>query len=897
MSEYSIQIPNFIGGVSQQPDDLRLPNQVAEAVNVMFSPVEGATKRPPTRHVAQAATTELEGYALFTLDRDDGQYLVLVGDEDIKVFTTAGVAVPVKDSSNSGGSYAPDFTYIENVIRDDVRAVTIADTLFVSSKLVTVADTTGVTYPSWHDDGEAGFFVRQTNYAVKYTVTLKTTGMGSAETVEFTTPSAQSYDDYTKSATAPAAATTVFDIGVPFNTKYDIKFTGNNIDARNLNNWVEGPGEQQMTYMGATAFNGSLTLGWEVNPVIYSRALQTSYVATQLRTAINALGVSGLTVEGTDADSSVRVSCSDVFETWEVKDSVGNTYITGWNGQISRLSDLPTVWKNGAVVKINNNTNDSRDDYYVKFVTEKTDSTAFGKGRWQEWALPITNKGALDADTMPHTLRRAVDDGSGTITGTPNAVYFDWQPWTWDQRQAGDDESNPAPSFVGREITDMVFWNNRLGFLAGPYIVFSETGNQSNFWRTTVISVPPSDRIDVASTEDEGSSLVHAVPMDTRLFLFSRQSQIVFSGSSPQTVEMPVVSKFITSESVQPTLIGRSLFSGFPTASYTGIREFLPSTDSLQFGDVDVSAAVPKYITKGEAKLVGVEGLLLYHAANDSSTIFTYRYFRTGQELLVAAWGEWVFDKEVVDIAVLDDTLYMVILAGGRTYIEKIPIGPGQVDPNSGITIHVDRRVDNTQCSVGFYDVANDRTPITLPYKLDTGDTIAVVIRATGAGEEVGGSLQIDSLNIGASTVYVQGDHTATPFWAGQPYTMTIRMNRPVVQVDRGRGRSTISSGVTSIRSLSVLLNDTGYVEAVVTNRGGTSYTYPYVGHGLGVLGAGLESNDFETSLPVRDATLFINCPGQPQDVSVVLQNSSPLPSNLVSGEWHLRHLRRTQIS
>lgn len=40
-------IPNLIGGVSQQPDAIRLPNQCEAQVNAISSPVRGLHKRPP----------------------------------------------------------------------------------------------------------------------------------------------------------------------------------------------------------------------------------------------------------------------------------------------------------------------------------------------------------------------------------------------------------------------------------------------------------------------------------------------------------------------------------------------------------------------------------------------------------------------------------------------------------------------------------------------------------------------------------------------------------------------------------------------------------------------------------------------------------------------------------
>ena len=53
MAAISQVIPNLLGGVSQQPDPLKLPGQVREAENVLLDPTFGCRKRPPTQFIAK----------------------------------------------------------------------------------------------------------------------------------------------------------------------------------------------------------------------------------------------------------------------------------------------------------------------------------------------------------------------------------------------------------------------------------------------------------------------------------------------------------------------------------------------------------------------------------------------------------------------------------------------------------------------------------------------------------------------------------------------------------------------------------------------------------------------------------------------------------------------------
>ena len=896
----SQSIPNFVGGVSQQPDLLRLPTQVDTAVNVEFSATDGAAKRQGTRHVARAATTELAGYSMFPLDRDDDQYLVLVGPSDLKVINTAGTSFPIRNTLNSGGGYAASFTYLSGATKDRIRVQPIVDTMFVSNAAVTVTGATGAAAAAWVQAGEAGVFIRQANYSIDYSITFKLASMGSAQTVTFRTDSARSWDPPSgafPTVTVTSNGQTVFTVPSsvhPFNSVSDLSFTvGSGTGVPIADNFREIPNsETTIEYIGSPAWTAGDTFNVSrTGAVVRSHRIRTNYVARRLREAITALSIAGLSIEGGDNDSSFRLYSTSAFEVFEVKDSAGNTYMTGWTDSINSLSSLPTVWKDGAVVRVAGGTPETSDDYYAKFTIDEGTAGSFGKGRWSETALPVTNEGALTASTMPHVLIRSQDDGSGTFTGTANAIFFDWRPATWAQRQAGDSESNPVPSFVGKKIQDIFWWGNRLGILAGSNIILSEAGQQDNFWRTTVISLPDSDPIDIASTEDEGATLVHAVPMDTRLFVFSAQSQLVVTGQpfiSPRTIEAPVVSKFQALPNLQPALVGRALYFGFPSAGFAGVRAFIPGGDALQFGDVDITAAIPRYIPTGSGRILGYPGRLFVHTA--ARTMAVYHYLEAGGEIVMAAWGSYSFGRDVVDATIIDDRLYLLTAHATDTFLEYIDLAAGQQSSNS---INVDRLIDQDDIGGGSitYNIADDETTFLLPYAFENGDEIVVI------DQESKGTAQIVSRDHTTSTVTVLGDWTSKDVWVGQTYMLHIRLNRMTVSLPANRGRVSTKGGSTTVRSLSLHLNNTGYIEAQVAYRGSSTYTYPFTGGELGTIGVGSELDDFlDPGDVVRDGTLEVEVHADPRNFRIDLYNGSHLPSNLVSGEWTLRHLRRTRL-
>ena len=96
-----------------------------------------------------------------------------------------------------------------------------------------------------------------------------------------------------------------------------------------------------------------------------------------------------------------------------------------------------------------------------------------------------------------------------------------------------------------------------------------------NTWRTSVLSVPESDPIDIAVNEPKLATLYVAGALDEQLIVSSEQAQFVLDGSpvTPQSALLNKISSFRISN-VRPVLSGKSLiFSSFG-AEYAGAQDF-----------------------------------------------------------------------------------------------------------------------------------------------------------------------------------------------------------------------------------------------------------------------------------------------------------------------------------
>lgn len=128
-------IDTLFQGVSRQPATVRLPGQVEEADNVVFSVVTGGfERRPGTEHVAPLDfLSSSVPFATYTYERDaDEKYWIFIEDGDLKVCDLSGDEKTV--SFPDGKDYLPAADP-----ENEFAFVTISDYTFVVNKTVTVA--------------------------------------------------------------------------------------------------------------------------------------------------------------------------------------------------------------------------------------------------------------------------------------------------------------------------------------------------------------------------------------------------------------------------------------------------------------------------------------------------------------------------------------------------------------------------------------------------------------------------------------------------------------------------------------------------------------------------------------------------------------------------------------
>ena len=154
-------IPNYNGGMSEQPDQLKKPGQVKSIINGIPDPVYGLYKRPGAKRIGTSALANVSsadgGGSWFHYYRDstEGAYIGQVASNGrVRIWscndgTEKNVWYDTDNQAYSGGD--SDHTSITSYLTpspatdsEDIQALTINDTTFLNNRSKTVA-TTGTT--------------------------------------------------------------------------------------------------------------------------------------------------------------------------------------------------------------------------------------------------------------------------------------------------------------------------------------------------------------------------------------------------------------------------------------------------------------------------------------------------------------------------------------------------------------------------------------------------------------------------------------------------------------------------------------------------------------------------------------------------------------------------------
>ena len=492
-------------------------------------------------------------------------------------------------------------------------------------------------------------------------------------------------------------------------------------------------------------------------------------------------------------------------------------------------------------------------------------------------------------------------------------------------RGAGDNATNPFPSFVGTTINDVFFFKNRLGFLTDSNVIFSEADEYFNFFRTTTQQLLDSAPIDVGLSHTKVAVLQHALPFQEKLMLFSDNSQFVLRGAdvlSPKTVAISPVTEYDISDGINPLALGPYIYFPFKRGQFEGMFEYFVDNNTEVFEAEEITSQIPKYIPSKIKRMAGSasESMVLLQDNTDAKTLYVYKYFWSGKEKIQSAWQKWTFNDDLTGFDFIDSTLYLIL--NGKQLVQ-MPVENALTDVGLDYTLLLDNRVDGAGKTISYDSLTNRTTISGLPTGYGaTVDNMTVFTKggserdvkaATGTSVEIEGFLAsyvkyndviykcVDTHTSSSSDTpgvsakwTVSTDVPNAPTWSdggvlyndenyfvvGKPYDMLYRFsNQALKQPTERGGRSASDYTYQTIRNASIEYADSGHFTVEVTSRFRDTYSYVYNPAVLSSI------STLDRFTPESGHFRFgVQC--RPEEATIEVKSSSALPVKLLAAEF-----------
>ena len=909
------RIPNFLGGISQQPDFIKFAGQVRTCNNAYPDVTFGLSKRAPGEFVSVLSNATADGKWFEILRDNDEKYIVQIQSSGIRVWDLAtGTEQSVSGSTSYLTSGSPprygiqsigDYTLITNPNKTVTTARTTPNTFGTNYAFVTVD---AIAYNTEYVIGINNSNISSSTKRIVKSLSISpetfTAGNASGDHVgkqEFfntgwngvkfaVTVNGQSYvNSYNSDSEA--------DYNMSYNANVVLQDGG--LDSpQNGTQTVSIAGISYTVSITATQAYQSYA---DANAAFYRTPknpdegiISVNSVLGGLKDALLAKYPSGLTVEVIGNGLFIQ-STSSLNVT--VRAGTTNTALSVITSTAQNISKLPSMCKDGYICQISNTEESEADDYYVKFIAEAGTS---GSGVWEETVKPGITAG-LDYSSMPHAL---VNNRNGTFTFTSldNVSQSSTENF-WKDRVVGDETTNPMPTFVGQTVNDIFFFNNRLGLITNENVVLSQPAGYFNFFVNSAITVSAADPIDIAASDVKPAFLNHAIPLQKGVVLFSENSQfMLFSDAvefSANTAQLRKLSSYECSAAIPPVDLGTSLMFTTGNTSHTKAFEMAIEDESAPPIILEQTRVIPELIPNDISVVSSsAQNGLVTYAKKDDSSLYFYKYYNTGKERAQSAWFTWGINGQFKHSLYTEGDFFTVSQQGTETVLlryELIPdtttarsyqVGAGTFGSPLDITRRFEASLDNMFVPASNNkSVTNGNTTITLPYTIQNSgaDLVMVVL----SGNESGYVASPDSVS-GTQATFNNVDVTAVNVAVGYKYTAEIQL--PNYYVSASNNQYDVDADLR-INRINFELGISGPIEFHLEAPQTDTYIQYETGISPDITSANTTPTKFYKSLKVpiykknEKYTLTIKIP-------------DPFVSTIVSASWdgrydNRRHVRR----
>jgi hypothetical protein len=662
------KIQSLVGGVSEQPDSLKLPGQFRSCTNYYPDPTFGLVKRPGLRGIKQLTNNFSDG-AWFTIIRDDEEKYICQVDR-------AGAGIRIWDADSGveqtvNAIDVADLDYLVHITDEDISVLQINDFTFFLNRRIPVRKSAS---KSSTQDPYAFAVINTVAYNSVYSITLDST------TFTYTTPSTVT------SGTQPllSASNIVNNLrsSIDGNASWNATAVGRYIYIKRANNadfTVESSGGQSGNAI--ETFKGTVPSAAEL-PISFLNGIKIRVLADR-QTDGDEYWLEFKTESGANTGSGTWE------ETLAPNADLGLDPLTMPHA-IIREADGTFTFRSLTEAAAGAATQTDTVTGVVETVTVDTNT----KGRYAVGqTFPVyggtginLRLRVLSIDTDGRVLTVEPSRSGSGYTATDVVTSIDGDTFTvdtvtsitqvidnlglkfWENKSVGDDETNPMPTFVDQRLTGMAFFKNRLVLMSGENVICSEAGQYFNFFASTMITFIDSDPIDISCGSLRPIELRHSTPTPRGLVMFADNAQYILETTtdafSASTAEINIVSSYSQSPRVAPLDVGPTIVFVEQSQTSTNIYEMLISSATATKPLVtELTRIVPNFIPADVKNFKGTSSASTFSLVSrrQPNSIYSFRFYDTGNERRFAAWFKWDMPGKVVMIDYDHDIMFVVL--------------------------------------------------------------------------------------------------------------------------------------------------------------------------------------------------------------------------------------------
>ena len=986
MANVTQTIHSLNAGISQQPDEQKIPGQVRDMLNAIPDVTQGLLKRPAGKFVKTlVGSTDLGKWFHYYRDENEQYVGQIQRDGTVKMWDclTGDPKTVVDDTATGTYTYDDDTTgtkYLKHSANDMIQTLTLNDFTYISNRNVIPDMKRGTADLEPEGDYLKEIFIelKSLSYAKQYAVNVfdstATQSVHTATRIKVTmVNSSNNYCDSNfymrphstrgnssnarcgtqagdgRDAFAPNVATRIFSVdsnktltdtgatggiqanGSSTDTNYSYQVNVNNNSSQGRKNlyfriattgqsvpYTEGSGSSQTTTYQARYTTTYDLLhggeGWIAGDFFYV-FMADAYYRVDIEESSESIVQANLALvrpQPTPFDTETTITAESILG--DIREQItgnatnsGNGFTvtqigTGLHvkrtgifnastpvgellnvvaGKVNDVGDLPSQCKHGMVVEVVNSEAEE-DNHFVKFFGNNDKD---GEGTWEECAKP-GRAISFDETTMPVILIRTADGnfrlteqkgGNYTIAGKSYPVP------QWDNAIVGDDVTNPEPSFIGKPITQMLFFRNRLALLADEQIIMSRPGDFTNFFAKSAIQLIASDPIDIGASSEYPATLFDGIQVNTGLILFSKNQQFMLTTDSdvfsPTTAKINALSTYNFNFKTNPISLGTTI--GFLDNAGKHSR-FFEMAQVQREGEPQVieQSAVVSTLFENDLALISNsrENSLILFSEDDQSTLYGYKYFDQITERKLASWFRWTLPGTIKYHCMQDDALFVVIENNSQRELLKFSI---RMDSNTVALnddrVHLDYLMPVTALAASAY--SGGKTTFPKPTGLNGVGQIA----AYDIDDPANPALAIGNyaeVTVNGNNLEISGDWTGQDFYIGYLYTMSITMPTIYYVTRTGENFRADTRANTILHRIKLGFGPVGIYETTLQRIGRSDYTElfevtpanQYLANSTGVF----EDNILRT-VPIYDRNI---------NATLIIKSTHPSPANVHTLTW-----------